>query len=86
MNSVYRGHLTTDTTQLSDALKIIMHSNYIHTRSHPQRTHQSLDPLLDDLDENDPELGPLDPERGTGHQLDDFNLLDEVQVWHANTW
>lgn len=88
LNSVFRGHVTSNGDRLEQALKIIMHSNYLHTRDHPQRTHQSLDL---ELEEEDSELAfadapPADPTHGTGFTFSDFNVGDMVQVWHHRDW
>jgi hypothetical protein len=84
LNSVFRGHVMANGERLSEALKIIMHSNYLHTRDHPQRTHQNLDLDLDEIDYAD--APPADPDRGTGFVFSDFSVGDKVQVWHHRDW
>jgi hypothetical protein len=84
LNSVFRGHVTTNDDRISQALKIIMHSNYIHTRDHPQRVHQNMDLELDDIDMED--APPADPDHGTGFVFADFNIGDKVLVWHLRDW
>jgi hypothetical protein len=81
LNTVYRGHVTTDITHLSNALKIIMHSNYLYTRDHPQRTHEDMDPLLDELD-----LTDAPPAAAAIDDIDAFEVGQKVQVWKARTW
>ena len=83
MNTVYRGHIKKGTLYLARALKIIMHSNYVHTRMHPQRMHMPMQLALSEIEAVEV---PIDPERGTGMTFDDFDVGDDVQVWHARTW
>jgi hypothetical protein len=68
---------------LARAIKIIMHTNYIHTRNHPHRTHQPLQLDLDPLQVGD---APFDLEEGTGMTVADFAVGDQVEVWHVRTW
>jgi len=84
LNSVFRGHVTANGDRLSQALKIIMHSNYLHTRDNPQRVHQDLDLDLDDIDLID--APPADPDRGSGFVFHDFNVGDKVLVWRHRVW
>jgi len=84
LNSVFRGHVTANGDRLSQALKIIMHSNYVHTKDHPQRVHQDMDLDLDEIDWAD--APPADPDRGSGFVFDDFNVRDKVLVWRNRTW
>lgn len=43
-----------------------------------------------DLDDVDPMesilIGPIDPDRGTGHKYADFSVGDAVEVWQARSW
>jgi hypothetical protein len=84
LNSVFRGHVTANGDRLSHALKIIMHSNYLHTKDHHQRVHQDLDLDLDDVDLID--APPADRDRGSGFVFDDFDLGDKVLVWRHRVW
>lgn len=43
-----------------------------------------MDLDLDEVDASD--APPADPDRGTEHTLDDFNVGDLVLVWQARTW
>jgi len=88
LNSVYRGHITTDSKYLARALKlkIIIHTNYLYTSTHPQRTHHPLELTLDDVDDVEFIDAPVDPELGSGYQFDDFSLGDKVQVWYMRSW
>jgi len=61
-----------------------MHSNYLHTRDHPQRTHQDLDLDLDEIGLAD--ASPADPDRGAGFVFTDFNVGDKVLVWRHRAW
>jgi hypothetical protein len=83
LNTVYRGHIKQSSVYLSRALKIIMHSNYVHTRDHPHRTHHPMDLDLDDLAQVEV---PIHPDVGTGMTSDDFDLGDFVKVWHFGDW
>lgn len=80
---MYRGHIKKSGLYLARALKIIMHSNYVHTRVHPQRTHL---PLQLDLSDVQALEAPINPELGTGMTADDFNVGDHVKVWHFREW
>ena len=84
LNTVYRGHVTANPQPLARALKIIIHSNYMYTRDHPQRNHQPMDLELSEVDAAG--AAPHDPELGAGYSFADFNVGDLVQVWHARTW
>ena len=84
LNSVYRGHVATNADHLTQALKIIMHSNYLHTRDHPQRNHMPMNLDLDEVDAAD--AGPRDPDLGSGFTIDDFQSGDKVLVWQSRTW
>lgn len=87
LNSVDRGHITSEAAHLTAALKIIMHTNYLHTRDHPQRFHQPLDLELDEAEAADAVgVGPANPDRGTGFTCDDFNIGDMVSVWYMRSW
>ena len=68
---------------MARTLKIIMHSNYVHTRNHPQRTHMSLQLELNDLDGME---APINPVEGTGMSAIHFNVGDNVKVWHLLDW
>lgn len=83
LNSVFRGHLTSNDAHLRDALKIIMHSNYLHTRDHPQRTHQDMD--LDLVEVDVANAGPA-LVVGTGFRSEDFDVGDQVEIWHMRSW
>jgi len=83
LNGVYRGRIVSDAKYLSRALKIIMHTNYIYTRDHPQRLNL---PMELDLDELDASAAPMDVARGTGYQFDDFSIGDKVEVWYMRSW
>lgn len=84
LNSMYRGHITSNIIHLHRALKIIMHTNYLYTKDHPQRTHEDMDLELDEVDPS--EVGPIDSHDGTGCVFDDFEPGDRVEVWHARSW
>ena len=87
LNSVFRGHITSNVSHLSAALKIIMHSNYVHTRDHPQRTHQPMNLDLDEITAAELAAAPPhDPEFGTGFVFHDFAVGDIVYVWHMHSW
>lgn len=82
LNSVYRGQVICNgAVHLQRALKIIMHSNYVHTREHTQRMHEHEELSLDAVPE-DVEVPPIDDAQG----FDDINVGDRVEVWHARTW
>ena len=83
LNTVYRGHVINNGDSLARALKIIIHSNYVHTRAHPQRMHR---PMELDLEEIDMSEVPIYPARGTGFGPDDFHVGQRVLVWQARTW
>lgn len=83
---MYRGRITTDAKYLARALKIIIHTNYLYTSTHPQRTHYPLQLELDDVDEDDFVDAPADPELGSGYEFTDFQLGDKVQVWYMLSW
>ena len=84
LNSVFRGRVVANASHLEQALKIIMHSNYIHTRDHPQRNHQSFDLDLDEIDWVD--APPSDHDRGSGFVFADFHVGDDVLVWIHRDW
>ena len=83
LNTVYRGHIKKGSLYLARALKIIMHSNYVHTRVHPQRMHLPMQLELTDIEALEV---PIDPVHGTGSTWDSFDVGDEVQIWRARTW
>jgi hypothetical protein len=68
---------------LARTLKIIMHSNYVHTRNHPHRTHLPLQLELTDLQAVE---APIHPVLGTGMHAEYFNEGDRVKVWHLLDW
>jgi hypothetical protein len=87
LNSVYRGHIVKDASHLFAAVKIIMHTNYLHTRDHQQRTHQPMDLGLDDVEAaGAADDRPVHPEIGTGHKAGDFVVGDLVLVWYMRSW
>lgn len=87
LNSVYRGHVTVDPSHLAAALKIIMHTNYMYTHDHPQRTHVPFDLDLDEVDAAEAApAGHADPDIGTGCTMDDFALGDKVYAWYHRSW
>lgn len=87
LNGVFRGHITGNAQHLTAALKIIMHSNYLYTRDHPQRTHQDMDLNLEELaDYADPMIPPIDPARGTGFSFEYFIVGDVIKVWYMSSW
>jgi hypothetical protein len=83
LNGVYRGRIVSDAKYLTRALKIIMHTNYIYTRDHQQRFNL---PMELDLDELDAAAAPMDVDRGTGFEFDDFHIGDKVEVWYMRSW
>ena len=73
-----------DGEHLARALKIIMHSNYLHTRDNPQRVHAQMDVDLDAVDDDASVIiGPIDENR---YIYDDFSIGDLVEVWHQRGW
>ena len=67
------------------ALKIIMHSNYIYTSTHPQRHHDDLNlGSSSDEDSSDDDAPYEDDDRG--YSIDDFTAGDPVSVWYLSTW
>jgi hypothetical protein len=84
LNSVFRGHILRDSAHLAAVVKIIMHTNYLHTADHPQRTHADLDPAL--VDVPDLPAAAFDPEVGTGFVFADFAVGDTVEVWYSDDW
>lgn len=83
---MYRGHLVSNAEHLTSALKIIMHSNYLHTKVHQQRSHLPMELDLDAVLPGDEEDNLPDPLHGTGMSSDDFVVGDMLRVWLARTW
>lgn len=86
LNTVYRGRIATNSKYLSRALKIIIHSNYLYTRDHPQRTHNPMELDLDELNGEEDSAPPADPELGSGYRYNDFAVGDKVQIWYHGSW
>jgi hypothetical protein len=85
LNSVFRGRITTDSKYLARALKIIIHSNYLYTRDHPQRYHNPMQLELAEVGDLH-DAAPADPELGSGYRYSDFEVGDKVQVWYYGSW
>lgn len=79
LNGVYRGHLLSNPEYLAAALKIIMHTNYMYTKDHPQRFPFAL-PLPAVVAA--PVARPLD----TGVVYDDLDVGMRVHVWWLDAW
>lgn len=81
LNSTFRGHVTQDAAHLSAALKIIMHTSYMYTRDHPQRTHEAFDIDLADVPPAVLRELPPDSLMGTGCRYEDFAVGQAVEMW-----
>jgi hypothetical protein len=81
LNGVYRGHLISHPEFLAAALKIIMHTNYMYTKDHPQRTHRPFA-----LPRLAVRAAPVAPAIDTGITFGDLEVADRVLVWWLDAW
>ena len=78
LSGVYRGRLILHPEFLAAAVKIIMHTNYVYTKHHQQRTHELL--LLGGA--------PLPPAPviDTGATFESLSVGMRVEVWWLDDW
>jgi hypothetical protein len=81
MSGIYRGRLTAQPIYLACALKIIMHTNYMYTKDHPQRTHR---PFILPVPVAAP--APVAPPLDTGVRYSDLHVRMKVKVWWLDDW